>query len=114
METQRVAIECMGTLLRTARHEPRYKLAHDPMSLEQRLNVQGNAGNALADLLAKRGTLEHIRGGNIRVNSYHDMLRLHTGSGAMKDKVSDHPPLKRTEAHTQAAMQQGVGHSRED
>eukprot|EP00971_Amphidinium_carterae_P083686 1656628-Amphidinium_carterae.1 len=69
-------------------------------SEEERIDT---IGNALADEYAKKGALEHVRGGAFRIAQYHELLRLHTLAlawavefqfGMWRDGVQDHPPLK--------------------
>eukprot|EP00971_Amphidinium_carterae_P321957 6399973-Amphidinium_carterae.1 len=70
------------------------------MSHEERLDT---IGNSLADEYAKKGALEHVRGGSFRIAQYHALLRLHTLAATWAaelqhrmwhDDVQDHPPLK--------------------
>eukprot|EP00971_Amphidinium_carterae_P337700 6474639-Amphidinium_carterae.1 len=74
------------------------------MTQDERLDT---IGNALADEFAKKGALEHVRGGTFRIAQYHALLRLHTLSVTWaadlqyrmwKDEVCDHPPLPATRA----------------
>eukprot|EP00971_Amphidinium_carterae_P051986 1023302-Amphidinium_carterae.1 len=60
-------------------------------------------GNALADEYAKKGAIEHVRGGEYRIAQYHSLLRLHTQAltwalelqyRMWKDDVHDHPSPK--------------------
>eukprot|EP00971_Amphidinium_carterae_P054423 1072101-Amphidinium_carterae.1 len=126
--TQDVHVDCQGTIARAnsrltghflakdvrshmwVNHSQRAHLrihnvkAHqkitDRMTEEQRRDVNGNA---LADFYAKKGAMEHIRGGQYQIDCYQNMLGLHTKAMLFaadmqyrmwKDDVTDHRPIK--------------------
>eukprot|EP00971_Amphidinium_carterae_P226931 4501107-Amphidinium_carterae.1 len=73
-------------------------------------------GNDLADFYAKKGAMEHIRGGQFQLNRYHGFLDLHTKALVFatdlqtkmwKLGVTDHPPFGGSEARDQSQMECG-------
>eukprot|EP00971_Amphidinium_carterae_P282616 5610666-Amphidinium_carterae.1 len=71
------------------------------MTSEQRRDAKGNA---TADTYAKKGALEHVRGGQYQFDRYNEMLDTHTKAllhavevdyRMWKDNVTDHVPVRR-------------------